>query len=187
MTRSRGYSTSYTVSYLEANSADGRAGLVGQVSYPDGKARHLAYDENDLVSRFVDVDGAVWTRQPNSNNWQSDSGATWFGTVDVVQPGTPEAVIGTIIRREQDGSFLSREEVYFPTGIAVTSGFSRDRTEVKRKVLLLNGKQHTVQREGRHSIWYGSDGRPVSDVPDNVFQYGEPWRHAGVASLLSAS
>ncbi len=182
MSKNRQYSTEFSISFLPARSA-GQEGLIQEVRYPDGIVRQLGYDENDVCNRFVDAASTVWTREAGTSNWSCDAGETWVGSIEVVQQGTPDAIAGTmLIRKYQDG-YLASEFIIFPIGIAITSTYSRDRTELTREVKLLNGRTIRCHREGKNSLWFHNGD--IVHQPENVFAYAQPWRDPAVALALA--
>lgn len=182
MSKNRGYSTEFHLSFLPARSA-GQEGLISEVRYPDGIVRKLGYDASDVCNSFVDAAATVWTREAGTSNWSSEEGETWVGSIEVVQVGTPDAIAGTMLIRKFVDGYIASEFIIFPIGIAITSTYGRDRTELTREVKLLNGRVIRCHREGRHSLWYHNGD--IVHQPENVFAYAQPWRDPSVAMALA--
>lgn len=184
MSKNRGYSNEFQLSVLPAGACC-LDGLISEVHYADGTRRAIGYDAEGVVNRYVDIDGSIWSREAGTNLWNSTNGASFFGTIEVVRSGSRDGVAGSISIRIMEGAFVVTERILFPIGISVESHFTRDRQERERHVHLLNGKELTFRREGRNSLWFGPNGRPAADLPENPFHYATPWRYPAVAGALA--
>lgn len=166
----RKYENAYSRDYqLELNDRN----LIGLITYPDGGQRFFEYDTNGIVQRMVDTDFIIHTRV-DLNTWTTDKGDSWRGRVDVVQKDAEEGLPGTVLVTKLDGEFPVSEGLYFPHGIAIASEYLRDRTEVKRSVHFLNGRENTYARHDRHSLWM-SNGELAEMLPDSPWSYALPW------------
>jgi len=183
MLMNRGYSKDFSL--LTRHS--GQHALITEVRYPNGTVRQIGYDDENQPVRLINVDGVTSNRVAGTNNWTTSTGEAWVGTVDVIQPNTADAVAGTIIIRKFEDAFLVCESRFFPIGIAVQSQYSRHRTEVERKVELLNGRKLRFLREEGQELWFrqGEGRRPdIVHLPANPFDYALPWRYPAVAQAI---
>ena len=167
---SKSYANAYSRAYnLECN----EHGLIGLVTYPDGRQRFFEYDHNGIPNQMTDVDFTVHIRV-GDDEWLTDKGDTWKGEVEVVQMHSDESLPGTVLVTKYDGAFVANESVFFPHGIWIESDYMRDRTEIKRNVLFLNGNNYSYSRHDRNSLWM-ANGNVVEMLPDTPFAYAFPW------------
>ncbi len=147
--------------------------LIGLITYADGLKRFLEYDLDGAVNKMVDPDFTTHTRV-DADTWVTDKGDTWKGKIDVVQMNADEGIPGSVLVTKFDGTFVLSEGLYFPHGISIESEYLRDRTEVKRFVRFLSGRENHYSRHDRYSLWM-SNGAPAEMLPDSPWSYAMPW------------
>lgn len=166
----KSYGNAYSRDYkLECN----ERGLIGLVTYPDGRQRFFEYDNDGVPNQMTDVDFTIHIRV-DADTWLTDKGDTWHGKVEVAQLNSDECLPGTALVTKYDGAFVASESVFFPHGIWIESDYMRDRTEIKRSVQFLNGNNYNYSRHDRNSLWM-ANGDMVEMLPDTPFAYALPW------------
>jgi len=166
----KSYGNAYSRDY---NLQCDKLGLIGLVTYPDGRQRFFEYDKNGVCNKMTDVDFTIHTRI-DAKTWASSNGETWHGKIELAQTDSDEGLPGTVLVTKFDGAFVLSEAVYFPHGIWIESDYTRDRTEIKRVVQFLNGSNSLYSRHDRNSLWM-ANGDMVEMLPESPWAYALPW------------
>ncbi len=95
----KSYGNAYSRDYkLQCN----ERGLIGLVTYPDGRLRFFEYDSDGVPNKMTDVDFIIHTRI-NSDTWLTCKGERWQGKVEVAQTDSDQSLPGTALVTKYDG------------------------------------------------------------------------------------